>query len=420
MVIPVGDFTINDKGVSVSDKLSRSFIFFGEELPVFITSTETLNRQLHSITINLKDALVQIDKNADCIIKHNDHVWQLDSSFIRKTVFNSDYLVNNTGQQGRICFRFHYMKQMPKIEETLLEANDLLPSFKPLTESLSVPTTLPVPSQPQLLTKTVELPVYSLMNMRLRNVAIRPTRNSSTSQVISSLDFQLARKFEEFFADEPSVTIESLSYELCDGNFKLPLEPMEKMVEFPLNMKRHDAYTINYCLQDSTRIINVTINYKIGSTYNIHTSWETEVCLGKPAASKSVVSSNTSTPTFYSAPKIQLPRVLALAQFHFLQQRVVVKKGVPFKVTLQIENTTPRKLNLVIYHHPKTALARTLVLITNDLKIPLLYPGSTFQCELEIIAITKAYHHNTKGIKVVDLDASDVADLGSSLSVLVK
>lgn len=424
VTIPLKEYSIDDTGVHVSDTISRSFIIFGEELPLFITSVDPLKHLFHSLAINLKDSLIRIDKNADSLIKHNDHVWQLDPTFIRKTVFNSDYLVNNVGQQGRISFQFFYLEPPLKTNEQALGSNgnesDILPSFQPLTASPPGSAESTDSVHRELKSKTVELPIYSLMNMRLRNIAIRPERNSTTSQVISSLDIQLARKFEELFPEEPYLTVDSLCYELCDGNFKLPLQPMEEMIEFPLNMKRHDAYTINYQLQDSTRLIKVTIIYKIGSSYKIRTSWETEVCLGKPTPSKSIVSSNTSTPTFIQPPSVQLPRVLAQAHFNFLQSKITVKKGEPFKVTLQVENTTPRVLNLVVYHRPKSPLAQTLILITNDLKLPLLSPGTTFQCDLEIIAIAKGYHHNTKGIKIVDLEALDVVDLGSSLSILVE
>ena len=120
VTIPLKEYSIDDTGVHVSDTISRSFIIFGEELPLFITSVDPLKHLFHSLAINLKDSLVRIDKNADSLIKHNDHVWQLDPTFIRKTVFNSDYLVNNVGQQGRISFQFFYLEPPLKTNEQAL------------------------------------------------------------------------------------------------------------------------------------------------------------------------------------------------------------------------------------------------------------------------------------------------------------
>ncbi|KAL2708930.1 Beta-glucan synthesis-associated protein KRE11 [Kluyveromyces marxianus] len=425
LVLPLGPYSIEKDSIKLSNDVNRSFIIFGEELPLFITSSTPLVDRLQSLRVDLKEASLVIDENTNEFIKHNDNVWEVNPSFIKNSVFNSDYLLSNNGQQGRIKFTLKYKKNHTNSNSSIKsyeeDTDGFLPSFKPLNDHDVTPSAyLEKQEQPDYNIIIVEYPMFSLMNMRLRNVSIRSNRNSNTTQVISSLDLQLVRKFGDLFPGERHVVVEDLSYKLCDGNFEFEIKPLEEMIQFPLQVKRQDAYTINYNLQDSSRQVKVTIIYTIGSHYRIHTSWKTEVCLGRSAPSKSVVSSNASTPTFIQPPKVQLPRVLTQAHFTFLQSKIKAKKGHPFTLSLQIENTTARTLNLVVYHKPKTPLAQTVVLISNDLKLPLLFPGTTFKCDLELIAISTGYHHHMKGLKILDLDALETIDLGVSLSLLIE
>lgn len=420
VVLPLGKVTIQQDEISKAGS-NRFFVIFGEELPIYILSDISLQDQLKSLTIGIKGSIVTIEDDFNSFIKHTDTIWQVNPVLIHSKVFNPDYLANSTGQQSKIIIEWKYYSKELIVTKPADNANDILPSYQLLETRRLNPDAQNQQQSHKRKAESISYPVYSLMNIRLRNVATRSSRKKrALNNVISSLDIQLSRKFEELFPGEDEVLVESLKYELCEGQSSLQLEPMETMVSFPLKLKVNAGYALNYSLKENIRSVKITITYMINSSFTIYTSWETEVFLRKPTPSRSVVSSNLSTPTFLPPPTTHLPRVLALTQFSFLESSITVRKGVTFKIHLQIENTTPRILNLVVYHRPKTSLAQTIILLTNDLKIPLLQPGETFQCQLELLATATGYHHTVRGIKMVDLDASDVVELGLSLCILVR
>lgn len=416
--LPVGEHRIDNQGTLNCDD-TRSFIVFGEELTFFIKSEGSLDSTFQSLSIFLNETCLTIDSNSDVILKHNDKLWEVVMAPLHDKVFDPRSLANQTSAKSELIIECKYRSDSNDTANQLEEKEYLEPYALIDTDPNNISfkgrrTTI------ETETYRIAFPVYSLMNIRLRNVALRSKDLEAPSNIISSLDIQLARLFEDLYPEEESVVVEVLSYELHDGQYSVQLNSMDDMVQFPLILSKMDSYTLNYALEKNQRSVSISITYHIQNKIKIYTTWETEVSLKRTKPSRSVLSSNNSTPKFIQTPKTLLPRVLSLAQFNFLNSRLTVQKGVPFTLYLQIENTTSRTLNLVIYHRPKTSSAETVILLTNDSKVPLLEPGQTIHCRLELIAIAVGYHKNMKGLKIVDLDASDVIDIGYSVSLLVE
>lgn len=466
--IPLDRLIANDDIAQLAESHeSRKFVLFDEDLKIVLRSKAMLRR----FEAWINDAKVyssSIDSTFDCV----GDVWQLKSGICARHFFRSSVAMNN-GYNNHIKFTIDYDESSendqtttPLNEDVSESDDDILPSFEPVSwESSIIKHTkhLDLESASQAKTKRTELvyPIYSLLNMRLRNSSLRPRHS-----VISSLDFQTSKasiQLSQKYLPKQSfeLVFQEVLYELVDKDTHIPLNPICPL-KTPFKCVAYDSWSLTYQLPivsgTTPHRVSITLNYilsipEIQLQIPVMTKWETDVTLKRPMSSNSIsqVSSAISTPRLYGiSPRNNvLNSTISLVnnksnnvRFKFVTNKVVVTKGEKFTLQLQIFNSSASALNMVVYYNNKVPLpdqqsspvpldkqfqlykrqckvSEGIILLSNDYKIPTIEPHETYLVDLDFIGIMSGLYSTLSGLKMIDLKTSEVIEIGQGCSIFV-
>ncbi|GAV48274.1 hypothetical protein ZYGR_0I05710 [Zygosaccharomyces rouxii] len=473
----------------------RRFVIFDEELTVHLRPNNA-QTQIRNFMVWINDAkvlqlqgLAPFQKTVD---QDEQTRWILRSE-VRDSVFRSSVVMNN-GYNNQIKFTVEYMEG--NIEGSSNEAtpmnnggdadDDFIPSFEtvsPLVSESSTPVIgSPVRSRTvtndgadEIKSVSLQFPIYSLLNMRLRNSLLK-----NSHCIISSLDFQTSKaslQFTEQYLrnknhqegqdpsssnDELTLEFHQVSYELVDKSNRCPLNPIRPF-PVPFQCVAHDSYNVSYQLPlvpdggNSPHRVKITLKYDLSLSEGkvpISTTWETDVTLKKPLVS-------TPNPTSTSLPASRMYALgsrmnlvgsttsftnnkLNNVKFKFLDKNITTYRGDQFTMTLQIVNSSLQPLDLVIYYNNKNppplppasaplSLERQyqmhkryhrtmegVILLSNDYKVPIIGPQETYFVQLNFVGIMSGYYSTLPGLKIVDLQKNELIEVGLGASILIK
>ncbi|AQZ16517.1 TRS65 (YGR166W) [Zygosaccharomyces parabailii] len=479
--IPLGKLADNAAVAEVKQSHdSRRFVVFDEDLSIYLRAGDTT--RLHRFTVWINDAKVLQSQGVASFNKITD----LDACWILKpgttdSLFRSSVVMNN-GYNNQIKFTVEYVEDPPisdaQKSSSEDEDSDILPSFEPvlpgeppkqnangiLQSALSI---MNVPPE-QLKSITLQYPIYSLLNMRLRNSMLK-----NRHCIISSLDFQTSKasiQFSERYlpSSEPGgirpelrLNFQELRYELVDRTARCPLDPITPF-PVPFQAVAHDSYSISYQLplvpdhNFSPHRVKITLKYVMplgNHRLPITTTWETDVTLKKPAITNTPQpSSSLPTSRMYTlGSRINLlgsttsftNNKLNNVKFKFLDKNVNAYKGAQFTMTLQIVNSSTQPLDLVIYYNnrnppPHSQISVPLpldkqyqmykryrrttegvILLSNDYKVPLVGPHETYFVRLNFVGIISGYYSTLPGLKIVDLQRNELIEVGLGASIYI-
>ncbi|KAL3229735.1 hypothetical protein RNJ44_01871 [Nakaseomyces bracarensis] len=317
--------------------------------------------------------------------------------------------------------------------------------------------------------KSVELsfPIYSLINMRLRNTSL-----DNISAIISCLDFQTSKAAEKFVTKHRGfnsfkMEFEKVSYNLMSRKSQTEIDAVCDF-PMPMTMSLHDSYSISYKLplvqKNQTYPHHVKINLKYDlvlgeKRFPVNTIWETDVTL-KRAINSSFLPNSSSASNLavnqvgrpygvspkvgYSSPSTSslLYNKLKTVKFSILNNNLKVVAGKKFILRLQIVNTSPSPLDLVVYYNNQSPsvnnsnnlslerqfqlykrykkITEGIILLSNDYKIPMIDPHETYFVDLSFIAIMSGYYPSLAGLKLLDLKTNELIEIGQNASILVK
>lgn len=497
-LIPVSEDSSFDRVRELHE--SRQFVIFDEELTIHLRA-EDAETQIRNLVVWINDARVLQLKGSAAfqrIADQDDKPRWILRSGVRDTLFRSSVVMNN-GYNNRIKFTVEYMESSADGEATPKNnggsfydtEDELIPSFEtvsPLGSESSTPIVgSPVRSRTvtnheddNLKSITLKFPIYSLLNMRLRNSLLK-----SRYCIISSLDFQTSKaslQFTEQYlkhkhvddqtGQDPSnnendvefnLEFHQVTYELVDRNSRCPLEPMRPF-PVPFHCMAHDSYNISYQLPlvpeggNSPHTVRIILKYSLllpEGKIPVSTDWKTDVTLKKPLTS-------TPNPTTTSLPAAS--RMYSLGsrmnlvgstssftnnkfnnvKFKFLDTSITTYKGEQFTMTLQIVNSSLQPLDLVIYNNNKNSpplpnapvsmslerryqiykryhrTTEGVLLLSNDYKVPIIGPQETFFVHLNFVGIISGYYSTLPGLKIVDLQKNELIEVGLAASILIK
>ncbi|GCF01354.1 hypothetical protein ZYGM_000914 [Zygosaccharomyces mellis] len=495
-LIPLNESALFEK-VRNSHK-SRRFVIFDEELTIHLRANNA-QTQVQNFIVWINDAKVlQLQGLAafqKVVDKDESARWILKSG-IRDNLFRSSVVMNN-GYNNQIKFTIEYTEdRTEEFSNNVIRrtnggdpdtADDFLPSFEtvsPLGSESSTPV-LGSPVRSRTVTNneddgleniSLQFPIYSLLNMRLRNSLLK-----NRHCILSSLDFQTSKASLQFteqylhhkddqekhnlYPNENELRLEfhQVSYELIDRNGRCPLKPLRPF-PVPFQCMAHDSYNVSYQLPlvpeggNSPHRVKITLKYALlleEDKLPISTSWETDVTLKRPLTS-------TPNPTSTSLPAA--PRMYSLGsrmnlvgsttsftnnkfnnvKFKFLDKNISTYRGEQFTMTLQIVNSSLQPLDLVIYHNNKNppplptaptpvSLERQyqmykryhrtmegVILLSNDYRVPIIGPQETYLVQLDFVGIMSGYYSALPGLKIVDLQKNELIEVGLGSSILVK
>lgn len=466
----------------------RRFVIFDEDLKIVLRSSNLIE----TFTVWINDAKVHEGSISDSFedVYKDRSTWELKTDLCARNLFRSSVVMNN-GYNNQIKFVFEYLEHTASSENSPLNGKfkveheaetddeEFLPSFEPVsginsitkqTEQLHLRSnSSAISNAPK---KTVELvyPIYSLLNMRLRNSLLK-----SRHFIISSLDFQtskasvqLSEKFLSGDKDVHSFRLEfdQIVYELVDKKSSIPLDPIYPF-ELPLNCVAYDGVSFSYKLplipgattSAALHRVKITLGYtlvidKLQQKLPIITTWETDVTLKKPLSNATIsqTSSVISTPRLYGiSPRINMLNSTSSfvnnksnnVKFKFVKNRITVTKGEKFTLKLQIFNSSSSSLEMVVYYNNKIPspsqssstvpldkqyqvyrryrkITEGIILLSNDYKIPTVEPNETYLVDLNFIGIMSGYYATLSGLKMIDLKTNEVIEIGQSASVFVK
>ncbi|QLQ81123.1 hypothetical protein HG537_0E04780 [Torulaspora globosa] len=457
----------------------RNFIIFDEDLKIVLRS----KNKLKTFTVWINDAKVYESAVSDIFICQGS-IWQLKDSRSSRSFFRSSVVMNN-GYSNEIKLLFEY-QEIEDLGQNASTANgggkheyeDFLPSFEPVsceeqlaTETQQLALKDEEPQGDESL-KNFELlyPIYSLLNMRLRNSLLKPAHS-----ILSSLDFQtskasiqLSERFLPDTGDKPAFMLEfeDVKFELIEKTNHIPINPVYPL-QTPFQCAPYDGWSLSYELplvsgNSSTsrpHRVRITMRYalvlaQLKQRLPVTTTWETEVTLKKPMINNAIsqASSTISTPRLYG----MLPRTPMLGsttslvnnklnnvKFKFLSNKIIATKGQNFTLKLQISNTSTSSLDMVVYYNSNPPIpsqsssqlplqkqfqickryrkiSEGIILLSNDCKIPTVEPNETYLADLSFVGIMSGYYPTLAGLKMVDLKTNEVIDIGQGASVLIK
>lgn len=484
----------------------RRFVVFDEELTVHLRA-DNAQTQIRSFIVWINDAKVlqtQGLTSFEEVAGHDDKARWILKPGVRDSLFRSSVVMNN-GYNNQIRFTIEYIEgksyefdngsqgaPLSNADGNAIDGDDgdngFLPSFEAISPPVSESTT-PVPDSPGrsrtvtineeegVKNLTLQFPIYSLLNMRLRNSLLK-----SRQCIISSLDFQTSKASLQFtekyirdkrngksgqdpsiLHDELKLTFHQVSYELVDRNSRCPLKPI-RMFPLPFECVAYDSYNVSYQLPlvpdtgNSPHRVKITLKYELvlpEGKLPISTAWETDVTLKKPALT------STPNPTSSSLPATRMYALgsrmnlagsttsftnnkLNNVKFKFLDKNITAHRGDKFTMTLQIVNSSLQPLDLVIYYNnknpsplPSTPTSLSLekqyqmykryhrttegvILLSNDYKVPIVGPQETYFVQLNFVGIMSGYYSTLPGLKIVDLQKNELIELGLGASIFIK
>ncbi|SCU97164.1 LAMI_0F09098g1_1 [Lachancea mirantina] len=453
ILLPLDKAGHSDVGKLSASASERQLVIFDEDLRIFLHGKQ--NETTDRITIYINDATVFQCRNCDNALKLvGTGLWELHKALIKDKVFSSNLVMNNGHKNViKIVVQWH-SSSLSVNSSTFSQDDDYLPSFVALTNASPVRALPKDEFIKESLTTELSYPIYALLNVRLKNAAI-----SSKQQLFSSLDFQGSKSCEtvaqKHALSEVKLSIDFIKYELVDNFFTKELPPLCP-VAFPLEIRRWDGFSINYCLPQTksfdTHRVKIQLGYRVSvepHVFSIHTCWETEVAPKKnaaPAVFPSQPPSVACTPVFSSIPKFTgssstlVPSRLASVKFKFLCTTVVSVRNSNFTLSLQIMNSSNFPLDMVVYQtnvsaRPQgqltlekeyrlykkwTKVGESLILISNDYKVPVIQPSETFCLDLNFLSLASGFFQTIPGLKILDLNSQEIVNIGGALSILIK
>lgn len=419
----------------------REFILFDEQFQLELTPTDDDEVNLIEFTVWINEGIV-VKGPADTYFEQQNGRWILRDNVCRDYLFRSSVVMNN-GYDNVMKFRVTYSdasKMSNSIESsssvmTKQPLERILSSFEPVytwnaqppSKSRDETPDLTTPPQEEANVKTDEtteeqviqfqFPVYSLLNMRLRNSNLK-----NQYCILTSLDFQTSKSLlllvERFKLplQETSLQFQQVRLELVDkqanndeNRCHIEVESIDKdQYQFPLIANPHDSFSMAYKLppltSDDTQQksgdsddmkphrVRITLDYnvhfdKTSQPLHVMTQWETDVTIKRKQPRGNVLKKNgsqlmdnntanlsristisiSSTARFYnntatntnqnrlsSYKPVTTGTMSQAIRFRFVQESLTVTRGQKFTLRLQITNLSPQPLDLVIYYNNQT------------------------------------------------------------------
>ncbi|CAI2010286.1 hypothetical protein SEUBUCD646_0G04170 [Saccharomyces eubayanus] len=530
---------------------SRKFIIFDEQLNLWLRfqdDTQTNKRfELQNMIISINEAQVTSTTDIDDFFTQvGEKLWKLKDDRCSKALFKSNVVMNN-GYNNQIKFLFEYKSvdadlsnrdSSPVSDGSIAmgkkRGEEILSSFEPVYSwsSTAITSTSISKVHKQNNTKTAHLdtsrngetlqanqdmfslklqyPIYSLLNMRLRNTSLK-----SEHCILSSLDFQTSKASEQLtkrfiYPQEHNsllkLNFHEISYKLIDGTSQIKLDPICPL-KVPFTAFSYDSISATFKLVLLPKLtqphrVRITLVYELdlscGLKLPVRTSWETEVTLKRSMPISSASSQYSSTNNIInhntylngtnninsgslmnnlriggiSSSRFSLGAIsttslvnnkLNNVKFKFVNNNIKVIKGEKFTMRLQIINSSPSPLDLVVYYNntinPITSanivrnntginiygmhnggisnpsltlekqcqlykkhskIAEGIILLSNDYKVPVVPPSETYFVDLRFIGIMSGYYATLSGLKVLDLNTNELIEVGIGASVLVQ
>ncbi|KAM3164807.1 Trs65 [Lachancea thermotolerans] len=433
----------------------RKFIVFNEDLRVFFKGDQA---RIESISVFINEACVYSSSQPARSIKEREHdLWELHRSIVVDHIFNSNIVMNN-GHKNTLRIVVEYRscagRSTPQNARSSPDLSDLLPSFEPLNAGRTASASPQKMSMPELQTAELAFPIHSLLNARLRSVAVH------TNQCIfSSLDLQSSKSCHTMMTlydlARIRMSIKEIDYRIVRNFSSVPVKPLCQL-KLPLEMGLWDSYSVNYQLPQTKNLdshrVRVSLYYilEVGN-YNfvVRTCWETDVNVRKqsaptalPSQPTSIISTPMLTPSmkFASSVNSLVANKLNNVKFKFLTSRITCRKGFKFSLPLQIVNQSQSPLEIVVYctnsaiqpqgqlpvekeyqmHKRWMKITEGIVLLSSDHKLPTIPVSETFCANLEFVAIQSGYYHSIPGLKVLDLNTQEIMNVGNGVKVLVE
>lgn len=553
----------------------RKFIVFDEQLKICLYPyhKKQSKTRLVAFKVWINDVLMLKSEGWQFFHRvSGETFWELDPDVCSENLFRSTVVMNN-GYDNYIRFEFTFEPVLDDVVPSKQEigseddpgapnaVDGLLTSFEPAFYWLdkggdsqqderrsSLRIHPPDSGSPLAVTPhdivTLEFPIYSLLNMGLKN-SLLPSRNF----IISSLDFQTSRAASQLLdkhvceqtkSGDLELQFSQILYELIDRKAHLPLDPIVPL-KTPFIAHSFDSFSIGYKLPlpgpySSAGSIGSNSNSGSSGNYNnnfpyrvrikliykvvlrapegrislpVVSSWETDVILRKPVSrldymNRVLTMPVPSSPRFNNPPRNftynniygqlfaggslyqnSLRNLLGngnnnstsslisarmnSVKFKFLESNLIVEKGNEFTMKLQIVNLSNVPLDFVIYcynnkntksgslnvygasgstlnlssgdatggmgsgtssnstvldkqyqHYKKLHMASEgIILLSNDYKVPIIQPNETYIVDLRFIGIMSGYYPTLPGLKTLELQSSEIVEVGSEVSVVV-
>lgn len=463
---------------------NRQFIIFDEQFKLILYSNNQERLKLVSFNVWINESLMlectKMDRLFDIIDNGTKQTWIMKPNVCADDLFRSTVVMNNA-YDNHIKFIFKYQNvNATTIEQIHTDDKDTdntvyLESFEPIymwskqednketaaqstktnesEENSTAGSSTEEEEVESIETLCLEFPIYSLLNMRLRNTSL-----DSKQHIISSLDFQTSKAATQLankYSQSPNTNkmefqFDEVLYELVDRNSHIRLNPIIPL-EIPFKAFTHDSFSICYKLpllsnqgpyNATPHRVRIKLIYNIILSYDttdspsssqqvtlpVLTSWETDVTIKKPTdysvlsrvASTSVLSTpklisnskrfpSLATHLNYSNANISMNSNLNnsnwiqqqnsmtslvnnktdTVKFKFLNNNLQVSKGEKFHMRLQIVNCSNAPLDLVVYYNNNKNSSLALGAIGNNSTFATLPPTKQYQIYRKFSKVTE-------------------------------
>ncbi|SCU82600.1 LAME_0C01992g1_1 [Lachancea meyersii CBS 8951] len=458
LLLPLDKRAVDDIQKLRESHLERKFVVFDEDLRIFFQLDP--NVVIETIQVYINEACVYSSAGpGESLEKHENGLQELRTSVIDDYIFQSNMVMNN-GHKNQLLIKADYaIQESHEDAETqtvysLVGSEPLLPSFEPLGTVWPTNSVDEKPSKSELHTVEIVYPIHTLLNVRLRNVTL-PAKQC----IFSSLDLQTSKSCQsvmsQYNLQEFKIVMKEIDYRLLHNYSSASVKPLF-CVEPDLMLEMWDSYSINYALPQTKGLkshrVRVSLRYEVlGPSFQflIQTAWETDVTLRRQNGTLNLASQPTSvmsTPMHTPSMKFagSMSSLVATdkldgVSFQFLAQKPRFELGAKFSLPLQIINHSQTPLDLVVYcantaiepqgqfpvekeymlHKRWMKNTQSIVLLSNDRRLPTVPPSETLCVELDFFAILRGYFHGIPGLRVLDLVSQEVRSIGSGVKILI-
>lgn len=280
--------------------LERRFIIFDEDLRIFFHIPQGT---IETISVYINEARVYASANPEqSIEKHASGLWELRKVVVTEHIFGSSIVMNN-GHKNIWKIVLEYREGVTSSKEandtSASEAEDFLPSFKPLNTPRTNKSSSEQQEGPTLKSLELMYPIHSLLNARLRNLSV-PLKQC----IFSSLDLQSSKAcnglITQYQLENLTIVLDEIDYRLVHNFSTAAVSPVNPL-ELPLELELWDSYSVNYQLPQTRNLeshrVRVSLRYTVRtgpSKFLIRTRWETDVTVRKQSMPMSLPSQPTS------------------------------------------------------------------------------------------------------------------------------
>ncbi|SCU85959.1 LADA_0D11144g1_1 [Lachancea dasiensis] len=458
ILIPLDKTSSSDVETLRRSHLERKFIVFDEDLRIFFHPEP--NTVIETVRVYINEACVyNCDKTEECLETSDNGLLELKRSIASEYIFHSTIVMNN-GHKNLWRIKVETAQDVDSKpnengEECSRSDEMLLPSFEPLGSAIPVEKVFDPSLQQTLTTTEVVYPIHTLLNVRLRNVAV-PIKQC----IYSCLDLQTSRAcynlLHQYELSNFHISIESVDYRLIRNYSNVAVKPLCPLSS-SLKLGLSEGYSVNFQLPQTKNLeshrVKVSVRYIVHAhpfEFAIETKWETDVTLrkqqgmaGYPSQPTSVMSTPMLTPSMKfnsSFHSLVSPSKLSNVKFNFLTPQRTFSRGTKFSLSLQIVNNSQAPIDCVVYSS-KNAVAPqgqypvekeyllhkqwvkntdAIVLLSNDLKLPTVPPTETLSADVEFFALLPGYYHGISGLKILDLTSQETASVGNGIKLLIE